>query len=145
YLGESLIKPAAKVLERVLTVVRAPLCAGLAALAFVLITAVAAHAQYPMPIVNPAPPTIPAGNFNITNYGAVSSTTLTNTTAILNAISAAAGSANHGGTVEIPPGTYLSGPLTLKSSVNLQIDPGALLQMLPESKWPGSTTFINGS
>ena len=97
----------------------------------------------PLPV-----PTLPSININnlvnITNFGAVSSTTLTNTTAIQAAINSAA-TTNGGCTVEIPAGTYLSGPLTLKSSINLQIDSGALLQMLPFSKWPGSTTFIMGS
>jgi polygalacturonase len=90
---------------------------------------------------------------NITNYGAVGDNITTNTTAIQNAINAAAagGTTNGaaGGTVEIPPGIYLSGPLTLKSSVNLQIDAGAVLRMLPIDKYPGGTTspanFISGS
>jgi polygalacturonase len=93
-------------------------------------------------------PTLPSININnlvnITNFGAVSSTTLTNTTAIQNAINAGA-TTNGGCTVEIPAGTYLSGPLTLKSSINLQIDSGATLKMLAKSNWPSSTTFINGS
>jgi hypothetical protein len=53
-----------------------------------------------------------------------------------------------GGTVEISSNStspYLSGPITMKSSVNLQIDSGAMLQMLPMSSWPGTTTFINAS
>jgi polygalacturonase len=90
---------------------------------------------------------------NVTNYGAVGDGVATNTTAIQNAINAAAagGTTNGlaGGTVEIPPGIYLSGPLTLKSSVNLQIDGGAVLRMLPIDKYPGGTTnpanFISGS
>ena len=102
-------------------------------------------------------PTLPNINtndiVNITNFGAVSSTTLTNTAAIQNAINAAAagGTTNGaaGGTVEIPPGIYLSGPLTMASSVNLQIDAGAILRMLPLGQYPGGTTsgttFISGS
>jgi polygalacturonase len=67
--------------------------------------------------------------------------------AINSAISYAA--SHGGGTVEIPPvGTltnYLSGPITLASRVNLQIDAGAMLQMLPRSSWPSaSTPFIFG-
>jgi len=89
---------------------------------------------------------------NITDFGAVSSTTLTNTTAIQNAINAAAagGATNglSGGTVEIPMGDYISGPLTMKSYVNLQIDAGATLQMLPYGSYPGGTSptdFISAS
>jgi len=91
-----------------------------------------------------AQPTLPNINtnnvVNILDFGAVSSTTLTNTTAIQNAINFAStnyGSA--GATVEFPAGTYLSGPLALQSQVNLQIDTNAMLQFLPESKYPNAT------
>ena len=91
-------------------------------------------------------PTLPNINtnfiVNVTNvtYGAVGDGVTTNTTAIQNAINAAAAGGNvgglFGGTVEIPaPGTYMCGPLTLKNNVNIQIDAGATLQMLPESVW----------
>src|ERR1017187_8107890 len=89
-----------------------------------------------------AVPTLPNINtnnvVNITNFGSVSSTTLTNTTAIQNAINFASAT-NGGATVEFPAGTYLSGPLTLQSKVNLQIDSGATLQFLSESKYPDAT------
>jgi polygalacturonase len=99
----------------------------------------------------PALPAINTNNvLNILSFGAVSSSTLTNTTAIQNAINAAAagGATNglSGGTVEIPAGTYLSGPLTMKSKVNLQVDSGATLMMLPKTGWPNtSTQFIYGA
>jgi len=103
--------------------------------------AACAQSQFP-----PPQPTIPAGTYNVTNYGAVGDGSTINTTAIQNAIAAAVASAAKGGTVEIPgPGTYLSGPLTMKSGINLQVDAGATLQMLPYASWPGTTTFINGS
>jgi polygalacturonase len=89
-----------------------------------------------------AVPTLPNINtnnvVNITNFGSVSSTTLTNTTAIQNAINFASAT-NGGATVEFPAGTFLSGPLTLQSKVNLQIDSGATLQFLSESKYPDAT------
>jgi hypothetical protein len=96
----------------------------------------------------PALPNINTNNIvNITSFGAVSSTTLTNTTAIQNAINAATagGTTNglSGGTVEIPAGTYLSGPLTLANNVNLQLDSGAILRMLPFGQYP-VTWFTNG-
>lgn len=94
---------------------------------------------------DPALPVIPSGVYNITNYGAIGDGVTTNTTAIQAAITAAVNSAQKGGTIEIPPGTYLSGPFSLKSGINLQVDSGALLQMLPRSQWPGTTAFINGS
>ena len=100
-----------------------------------------------------AVPPLPAIDTNnivsILSYGAVSSATLTNTTAIQSAINAAAagGATNglSGGTVEIPAGNYLSGPLTLKSKVNLQVDAGATLMMLPKTGWSGTTPFIYGN
>ena len=93
----------------------------------------------------PPLPTIPANVFYATNYGAVGDGVANNGVAIQNAINAA--STAGGGTVEITAavGNYMCGPLTLKSSINLQVDAGATLQMLPVASWPGSTTFINGS
>ena len=84
---------------------------------------------------------------NVVNYGAVGDGVATNTTAIQNAINAAAagGTTNglSGGTVEIPAGVFLSGPLSLKNYVNLQIDSGAMLQMLPYGTFPASSDFIS--
>ena len=90
---------------------------------------------------------------NVVNFGAVGDGVTTNTTAIQNAINAAAAGPTTngapGGTVEIPPGVFMCGPLTLQSSVNLQFDAGALLRMLPLGQYPGGVTnpanFISGS
>ena len=100
-------------------------------------------------------PTINTNNvINVTNvlYGAVGDGVTTNTTAIQNAINAAAlgGTTNglKGGLVEIPAGVFLCGPLTMKSFVNLQIDSGATLKMLPLGSYPGGsspTDFIGAS
>ena len=82
---------------------------------------------------------------NITDatFGAVGNGVITNTTAIQNAINAAAagGVTNglSGGVVEIPAGTFLSGPLALKSKLQLQLDAGATLKFLPESGYPNAT------
>lgn len=101
-------------------------------------------------------PALPAINTNniilATNaaYGATGDNRTDNTTAIQNAINAAAsgGTTNGltGGTVEIPAGTnaFLCGPISLKSCVNLQIDAGAVLRMLPFGQYPG-TYAISGS
>jgi polygalacturonase len=94
-------------------------------------------------------PTINTNNVivvtNVT-YGAVGDSVTTNTTAIQKAINAASlgGSTNglSGGVVEIPAaaGTYLCGPLTMSNFVDLQIDAGATLQMLPYGSYPGGTS-----
>lgn len=112
----------------------------------------AAWAQIPQPQINTGYVIV------VTNvaYGAVGDSITTNTTAIQNAINAAAlgGITNglKGGVVEIPVsslgGTYLSGPLTMASFVDLQIDSGATLQMLPYGSYPGGSSpssFINAT
>src|SRR5579871_2487270 len=77
-----------------------------------------ARAVPPLPVIN-------TGNvFYATNYGASTAST-DNSSAIQSAINAAtaATAGVGGGTVEITgPGTYLSGPLTMKTRVNLQVD-----------------------
>lgn len=88
----------------------------------------------------PVLPTIPAGTFDVTAYGAVGDGATDNAAAIQAAINAA--NAAGGGTVELPPaaGAYLSGPITLTSNLNFQIDGGAVLQALPFGTYPRSTT-----
>ena len=93
----------------------------------------------------PALPVINTNNVvNVTAFGAVGDGVTTNTVAIQNAINAAAagGTTNGaaGGTVEFPAGIFLSGPLTLKSAVNLQLDGGAILRMLPFGQYPVTWT-----
>jgi polygalacturonase len=95
----------------------------------------------------PLLPNIPTNVFNVTNFGALGDGVTNNAAAIQSTINAAA--AAGGGTVEIPSAgslsTYLSGPIVLSNKVNLKIDVGAMLQMLPRSSWPGTTTFISGT
>jgi polygalacturonase len=89
-------------------------------------------------------PNIPAYSTNVTQapYNAAGDGVTVNTTAIQNAINDV--SAKGGGTVEIPgPGVYLSGPLTMKSKINLQIDSGAILRMLPKASWPGTSPLLS--
>ncbi len=80
---------------------------------------------------DPTLPTIPSAVFNVTAYGAIGDGITDNTTAIQNAIRAAQTAG--GGTVELPAASapYLAGPLTVGSNLNLQIDSGATLQLLP--------------
>src|SRR5580658_296813 len=107
-------------------------------LLFILVPATCTLAQ------SPQLPVIPANSFNVTSYGAVGNGATTNTTAIQNAINAAF--AAGGGTVEFPSNpppaanVYLSGPLNFSNSVNLQLDAGATLRMLPYGSYPGGTS-----
>jgi len=96
----------------------------------------------------PPLPIIPPNTFIVTNFGAVGDAVTNNAAAIQSTISAAA--AAGGGTVEIPAAgtlsTYLSGPIAFSSNINLQVDAGATLQMLPHSSWPaGPPDFITAS
>ena len=62
--------------------------------------------------------------FNITRYGAIGDGTALNTQSIQNAINACAAK---GGVVLVPEGLWLTGPIELKSNVNLHIRSGATL------------------
>ena len=125
-------------------------------LAIVCIFPLALNAQNTNALPVPKLPNINTNNvIVITNvtYGAKGDGVTTNTTAIQNAINAASagGTTNglSGGTVEIPAGIFLTGPLTFKSKVNLQIDGGAILRALSYTQYPGGITdpsdFISGS
>ena len=91
-------------------------------------------------LANPSLPSIPSRSTNVVSFGAVGDGTTDDTTPIQNAINAI--NAAGGGTVEIPAGTYLSNPLTLVSSMNLQIDSGAMLKMLPMAQFTSTDHFI---
>jgi hypothetical protein len=87
-----------------------------------------------LPVVThgaPTLPVIPTAGFKVTAFGAVGDGTTDNTTAIQNAIRAAQTAG--GGTVELTAAAapYLCGPITVGNNINLQIDLGATLQMLP--------------
>jgi polygalacturonase len=94
----------------------------------------------------PALPIIPAYLTNVAQapYNAVGDDSTDNTVPIQSAINDV--NSHGGGTVEIPgPGVYLSGPLTMKNKINLQIDAGATLRMLPYGTWPGTTPLLTFS
>ena len=80
-------------------------------------------------------PEVPGGVFNIADYGATGDGVATNTAAIQAAIHAA--SKAGGGTVEVPAGNFLSGPVQMASQINLKVD--GTLRMLPIDKYPGGT------
>jgi hypothetical protein len=68
--------------------------------------------------------TPPQGIFNVRDFGAAATGQVLDTKALQSAIDAAGQS---GGVVYFPPGTYLSGTLTLKSHVSLHLEAGAVL------------------
>ena len=88
-------------------------------------------------LAEPPLPNIPTNVYSVLNFGAYGDGISNNASAISNTINAAAVT---GGTVEIPANgtlsTYLCGPISLKNNINLQIDGGATLKMLPFGSYP---------
>jgi polygalacturonase len=70
-------------------------------------------------------PVIPDYTVNIKDFGAVSGGQVLNSEAFVNAIDAV--SKRGGGKVVIPAGIWLTGPITLKSNLELQAEAGALI------------------
>jgi len=97
--------------------------------------------------IAPTLPVIPDKTFNVLNYGAVGDSITVNTNAIQAAIDAAVNAG--GGKVVLPAGVYLCGPIQFGNNLNLHIDAGAVLRMLPINKYPGGTieglNFISGT
>src|SRR5437762_8047839 len=66
--------------------------------------------------------------FNITDYGAKNDGSASASAAIRAAIEAA--KAAGGGTVNVPPGKYNTGPIQMISNLTLHIDAGAILNFV---------------
>ena len=71
-------------------------------------------------------PQFPPHNVNIVEFGAVPDGHTMNTKAFADAINACA--KGGGGTVVVPAGTWLTGPIRLESNINLHVEKGALVQ-----------------
>ena len=84
-------------------------------------------------------PEIPETRFSVTDYGA-SASALDNTVAIQKTIDEC--SAAGGGSVIIPAGTFMCGPIVMKSNINLVLDDGCILKALPYGKGNG---IVEGS
>ncbi len=82
--------------------------------------------QVPSILARIRPPTFPARDFPITGFGAVADGRTDATSAIAAAIEAcrAAG----GGRVVVPAGEFATGPIRLRSDVDLHLAPGAVLR-----------------
>jgi polygalacturonase len=70
-------------------------------------------------------PTIPEREFSISKFGAVGDGKTFNTEAIARAISACEKAG--GGTVDVPPGKFLTGPVRLGSKLNLHLEKGSTI------------------
>lgn len=79
--------------------------------------------EFKMPVINE--PVIPYNTVYITDFGAVSDGLTLNTKAISDAIDNVA--KKGGGRVVIPQGLWLTGPIILKSNINIHAESGALL------------------
>ncbi len=87
---------------------------------------------YPAILARIKPPAFPDRVYPITNYGASADGKSDASAAIRAAIDACA--AGGGGTVLIPAGTWLTGPIHLKSNTNLHLEEGATLQFIPDPR-----------
>ncbi|MGN6366653.1 MAG: glycoside hydrolase family 28 protein [Phycisphaerae bacterium] len=70
--------------------------------------------------------------FNVKDFGATGDGTTVDTAALQKAIKTCVDAG--GGRVEVPPGTYLTGPLQLGSNLDLHVDAGATIQFSPNRK-----------
>src|SRR5277367_6863035 len=77
-------------------------------------------------------PEFPKRDFAITEFGAVADGAKDSTEAIARAIARC--SEAGGGRVVIPPGVFATGPIHLKSRVNLHVSEGATLKFLRDPK-----------
>jgi DNA sulfur modification protein DndE len=81
--------------------------------------------------------------FSLRQYGAVADGQTLNTEAFQKAITACA--SKGGGTVLVPAGLWLTGPIVLQNNVNLHLAPGALVQFTADrSKYPLVKTTWEG-
>lgn len=79
--------------------------------------------QFEMPIVNR--PSFPGRAVTLTDFGAVADGVTLNTKAFADAIDKL--SSEGGGTLNVPAGVWLTGPIVLKSNINIHLDGGALI------------------
>jgi polygalacturonase len=88
-------------------------------------------------------PVIPARSVNIKDFGAKSGGIASNTKAIAAAINAIV--KKGGGTVIIPEGLWLTGPIVIKSKVNLHAEKGALVLFTNDyEEYPLIKTWFEG-
>jgi DNA sulfur modification protein DndE len=77
-------------------------------------------------------PVFPAQEVSLANFGGVGDGATLNTGAFAKAIAALA--EKGGGTLDVPPGFWLTGPIQLRSNINLHLETGALVQFSGDFK-----------
>jgi polygalacturonase len=88
-------------------------------------------------------PKIPNNTVTITDFGAINGGQILSTKAFADAIDAV--SKKGGGKVIIPPGIWLTGPIILKSNIELHAETGALIKFSTDKKlYPIIETSIEG-
>nr|WP_042187016.1 glycoside hydrolase family 28 protein [Kibdelosporangium sp. MJ126-NF4]CEL17748.1 Polygalacturonase [Kibdelosporangium sp. MJ126-NF4]CTQ91028.1 Polygalacturonase (EC 3.2.1.15) [Kibdelosporangium sp. MJ126-NF4] len=99
-------------------------------------TAAAAEAspwdRVPVILSRIVPPTFPDVTFDVTAHGAKGDGKTKNTKAFAHAVEACAKAG--GGRVVVPPGSFLTGPITLLSGVNLVVSAGATVKFSTDPK-----------
>lgn len=95
-------------------------------------TAESAWAGVPAILKRIQPPVFPKRDFEITRYGAAGDAAKDCTDAIANAIAAC--NQAGGGRVVVPAGVYMTGPIHLKSNVDLHVAAGATLRFVRDPK-----------
>jgi polygalacturonase len=101
------------------------------------------YGNLPFPMAKVQTPSIPNRSVNITEFGAISGGAISNTKMIAAAIDAVV--KNGGGTVIIPEGLWLTGPIVLKSKVNLHAEKGALVLFTKNyDEYPLVKTWFEG-
>jgi polygalacturonase len=99
------------------------------------------NVEFPMSKINE--PVIPNNTVNIKDFGAVNGGYVLNTKAFADAIDAV--SKKGGGKVVIPPGIWLTGPIILKSNIELHAERGALIKFSTDkSLYPLIETNFEG-
>ena len=88
-------------------------------------------------------PVFPGNKENIVRHGAVSDGITLNTDAFAKAIEAL--TKKGGGTVIVPRGLWLTGPIVLQSNINLHLEDGSVVLFSPELElYPVIETFFEG-
>jgi polygalacturonase len=96
------------------------------ALLFALAARAAAALTQPVVPIPPAPPRIPESRISLADFDAVPDGVTLNTKAFERALAAL--SDRGGGTLVVPSGIWLTGPIRLRSRINLHLEAGAVIQ-----------------